>query len=62
MIVEVPSDQRIFFRVKIVDPSSHRLLALARRLYPASEDGDGGGRSELFRVLRVRWTRNCGGS
>jgi hypothetical protein len=52
-ISEVPSDQRISFSVKIVDPSSHRLLALARRLHPISEDGDDGGRSELFRVRCV---------
>jgi hypothetical protein len=49
-ITEVPSDQRIFFRVKAVDPTSHRLLALARRLYPHGEDGEDGGRGELFRV------------
>ena len=49
-ITEVPSDQRIFFRVKVVEPTSHRLLALARKLYPVGEDGEDGGRSELFRV------------
>jgi hypothetical protein len=53
VIRDVPSDQRIFFRVKVVDPSSHRLLALARRLYPVSEDGDEGSRRELFRVRSV---------
>lgn len=53
MISDLPSDQRIFFRVKVVDPSSHRLLALARRLYPVSEDGDEGNRRELFRVRCV---------
>jgi hypothetical protein len=52
-INDVPSDQRISFSVKIVDPASHQLLALARRLYPVSEDGDDGGRSELFRVRCV---------
>jgi hypothetical protein len=50
VISEVPSDQRIFFRVKAVEPSSHKLLALARQLYPVGEDGDDGGRSALFRV------------
>jgi hypothetical protein len=49
VISDVPSDERICFRVKVVDPSSHRLLALARKMYPLSEDGDGG-RQELFRV------------
>jgi hypothetical protein len=49
-ITDVPSGHRIFFRVKVVDPSSHQLLALARRMYPVSEHGDAGGRSELFRV------------
>ena len=52
-VSEVPSDQKIFFRVKVVDPSSHQLLALARRLNPVSEDGDDGGRRELFRVRCV---------
>ena len=50
VIINVPSDQRIFFRVKVVEPSSHRLLALARRLYPVGDDGEDGGRRELFRV------------
>lgn len=49
-ITDLPSDQRIFFRVKAVDPSNHKLLALARQLYPLGEDGDDGGRRELFRV------------
>lgn len=49
-ISEVPSDQRIFFRVKVSEPSSHGLLALARKLYPVGEDGSDGGRGELFRV------------
>jgi hypothetical protein len=49
-ISDLPSDQRIFFRVKAVEPSSHRLLALARQIYPVGEDGDDGGRGELFRV------------
>jgi len=52
-IVDVPSDHRIFFRVKVVEPVSHRLLALARRLQPVGEDGDDGGRAELFRVRCV---------
>jgi hypothetical protein len=47
---DVPSDQRVFFRVKVVESTSHRLLALARRLYPVDEDDDNGGRGELFRV------------
>jgi hypothetical protein len=51
-VSDVPSDQRIFFRVKVVDPSSHQLLALARKLYPVGEDDDGG-RRELFRVRCV---------
>jgi hypothetical protein len=50
VIMDVPSDKRIFFRVKIVEPSSHRLLALARRLYPVGEEGEDGDRRELFRV------------
>ena len=33
VVMAVPSDQRLFFRVKVVDPSSHQLLALARRIY-----------------------------
>ena len=49
-ISELPSDRRVFFRVKVVDPSSHQLLALTRRLYPVSENGEDGGRGELFRV------------
>lgn len=49
----VPSDQRLFFRVKVVDLSNHKLLALARRLYPISEDGANGNRRELFRVRCV---------
>jgi hypothetical protein len=49
-ITDVPSDHRIFFRVKVVEPVSHRLLALARRLQPVGEDGNDGGHSELFRV------------
>jgi hypothetical protein len=53
VLMDVPSDQRLFFRVKVVDPSSHQLLALARRLFPISEDGDGGSRRELFRVRCV---------
>ena len=52
-ISDVPPDQRIFFRVKVVEPVSHRLLALARKLYPVGEDGDDGGRRELFRVRSV---------
>ena len=50
VISDVPSDQRIFFRVKAVEPSTHRLLALARQLYPIGEEGEDGGRRELFRV------------
>jgi hypothetical protein len=53
VIMDVPSDHRMFFRMKVVDPSSHQLLALARRLYPISEDGDDGSRRELFRVRCV---------
>lgn len=46
---ELPPE-RIFFRVKVVDPESRKLLALARRVPPVDEDGDGGVRRELFRV------------
>ena len=53
LITDVQSAHRICFRVKVVDPSSHQLLALARRLYPVSEDGDDGSRRELFRVRCV---------
>ena len=41
---------RVSFRVKVVDPTSHRLLALARRLRPIGENDDNAGRHELFRV------------
>jgi hypothetical protein len=50
---EVPPDQRVFFRVKVVEPTSHRLLALARRLSPVDQNGGEGGRGELFRVRCV---------
>jgi hypothetical protein len=49
---ELPPD-RVSFRVKVVDPASHRLLALARRLRPIGENDDDGGRHELFRVRAV---------
>jgi hypothetical protein len=49
---EVPSDG-VSFRVKVVDPASHRLLALARRLRPTGEDDENGNRHELFRVRAV---------
>ena len=49
---ELPPD-RVSFRVKVVDPSSHQLLALARRLRPVGENGDNGARRELFRVRAV---------
>ena len=42
--------ERLAFRVKVVDPASHRLLALARRLPPVGDDGDRDRRRELFRV------------
>ena len=49
-ISDLPSDQRISFCVKAVEPSSHKLLALARQLYPVGEEGEDGSRRELFRV------------
>jgi hypothetical protein len=51
-LTELPPDG-VSFRVKIVDPASHRLLALARRLRPATENEETGGRRELFRVRTV---------
>jgi hypothetical protein len=44
---------RIAFRVKVVEPDTHRLLALARRIPPVGEGEEGAGRRELFRVRRV---------
>ena len=49
LLIELPAD-RVSFRAKVVDPASHQLLALARRLRPIGEDGDDGGRRELFHV------------
>ena len=43
----------VSFRVKIVDPASQRILALARRLRPTGDNDESGGRSELFRVRAV---------
>jgi hypothetical protein len=49
-VTDVPSDQGIFFRVKAVEPSTQKLLALARRLRPIGEGDEEGGPRELFRV------------
>jgi hypothetical protein len=49
---ELPPD-RVSFRVKVIDPGSHRLLALARRLRPIGENDENGDRRELFRVRAV---------
>jgi hypothetical protein len=43
----------VSFRVKIIDPASQRILALARRLRPTGENDESGGRRELFRVRAV---------
>ena len=52
LLSELPP-RGVSFRVKIIDPASQRILALARRLRPTGENDESGGRSELFRVRAV---------